>query len=156
MFRACTKTGESHIRRRCDAEITPALVMEPGQHSWPREEQVRQTRTSSCDLTGPSIALSRACYFSGSILRGFDPLTIVSYPRSRCLLVQRFPAHPPHVPLRANRYATSAYLFRHLRPLLGETNRAGEVRNRYLHHTCGLFTAQSSGTRTDALCRSMI
>src|SRR5258708_15554016 len=49
-----------------------------------------------------------------------------------------------------------AYLFRHLRPLLGETTRAGEVRNRYLHHTCGLFTARSSGTRTDARYRKWV
>ncbi len=86
-------------------------MIEPPQHSWQREEQVRQTGTSSYDLAGPSIALSRVCYLSGSVLRGFDPLTIISSPHSRCLLVQRFPAHPPHVPLRANQYAQGLFLF---------------------------------------------
>src|SRR5258708_1146924 len=47
-----------------------------------------------------------------------------------------------------------AYLLHHLRPLPCETNRAGEVRNGHLHHVRRLFTAWSSGTRTDALCRS--
>src|SRR6266700_3223562 len=62
-------------------------------------------------LIGPSTVLSRVCYLSGSILRGFDPLTMVSYPRSTCLLVRRFPAHAPHVPLRANRYAQGLFMF---------------------------------------------
>lgn len=87
------------------AETTPALVMEPPQHSFLRREGYDKHVSQPCDLADPSIALSRVCYFSGSILRGVDPLTVVSYPRSRRLLVQRFPAHPPHVPLRANRYA---------------------------------------------------
>ena len=65
----------------------------------------------SSDLIGPSTVLSRVCYLSGSILRGFDPLTMVSYPRSTCLLVRRFPAHAPHVPLRANRYAQGLFMF---------------------------------------------
>ena len=65
----------------------------------------------SSDLIGPSTVLSRVCYLSGSILRRFDPLTMVSYPRSTCLLVRRFPAHAPHVPLRANRYAQGLFMF---------------------------------------------
>src|SRR5947209_3685320 len=36
---------------------------------------------------------------------------MVSYPRSTCLLVRRFPAHAPHVPLRANRYAQGLFMF---------------------------------------------
>src|SRR5260221_13938507 len=47
-----------------------------------------------------------------------------------------------------------AYLFRHLRPLSCETDRAGEVRNEHLHHAHRLFTTPSSGTRTDALRQS--
>jgi hypothetical protein len=93
------------MRSLCYAETTPALVMEPPQHSVDRGIRYDTQVSQSCDLTSPSIALSWVCYLSGSILRGFDPLTLVGYPRSRCLLVQRFPAHPPHVPLRANRYA---------------------------------------------------
>jgi hypothetical protein len=49
-----------------------------------------------------------------------------------------------------------AYLFRHLRPLSSETDRAGEVRNGQLHPVRRLFTAWSSGTRTDAPRRSKI
>src|SRR5512135_2809918 len=49
-----------------------------------------------------------------------------------------------------------AYLFRHLRPLSSEIERAGEVRNEKLHLVRRLFTAWSSGTRTDALCRSSL
>jgi hypothetical protein len=40
--------------------------------------------------------------------------------------------------------------FRHPRPLMGAAIRAEGVRNGHLHHVRGLFTAQSSDTRTGA------
>src|SRR5437667_9765505 len=46
--------------------------------------------------------------------------------------------------------AHRAYLLRHLRPLEHVDLRAGEVRNKHLHRVHGLFTAQSTGTRTGA------
>src|SRR5438876_12086534 len=46
--------------------------------------------------------------------------------------------------------AHRAYLLRHLRPLGHVDLRAGGVRNKHLHRVHGLFTAQSSDTRTGA------
>lgn len=98
------------MRGLCHAETRPAWVVEPLQHSNGRS-QLRPKSRWLLDLASPSSALSWGGFVSGSILRGVDPLTLVSSPDSDRLLVQRFPARSPQVPLRAHRFARGLSFF---------------------------------------------
>src|SRR5688572_27476236 len=96
------------MRDRCHGAVTPGSVVKPLQHSlW--EGCSTSTCTASFVCPSPSIALSWEFNLSDCILRRFDLLTMVSCPYCGCFLVQRFPAHPLHVPLRAHRFAQGLF-----------------------------------------------
>ena len=78
------------MRGRCHAETRPAWVVEPLQHSKGRS-QLRPKSRWLLDLASPSSALSWVCFVSGSILRGLDPLTLVSCPTAVAFWYSAFP-----------------------------------------------------------------